>query len=264
MRIFSRFQRLPKPKVYTAKKIMPKRLDERSIHSAQASILGFNQRRLEGCRVLVVGAGGLGGEVVEGLVRKGVGQILICDADQVELSNLNRQKFTKNDLDKNKAHRLARNMIKVATGNTVIKAYPYTIQEMLSMDIFPFCQVVMVLVDNEETRTFCSEEFSNLPIIFIAVGTNAERGYIAIQEPGRACYRCIIPEPKSLTEYRCQIPSCIDVNKVVSGLAIYALDSLVMGRERDYNYKEINLGGVLPDRNENFEKNPECPLCGGK
>lgn len=47
--------------------------------------------RLARAHVLVVGCGGVGGYVVEMLVRSGVGALTIVDADSVGVSNLNRQ-----------------------------------------------------------------------------------------------------------------------------------------------------------------------------
>jgi len=57
----------------------------------KASISVADQERLARSRVLVVGAGGLGSHVLEGLTRLGVGRISICDPDVIEASNLNRQ-----------------------------------------------------------------------------------------------------------------------------------------------------------------------------
>lgn len=47
--------------------------------------------RLYNARVAVFGIGGVGGHVVEALVRSGVGAIDIIDNDEVSLTNLNRQ-----------------------------------------------------------------------------------------------------------------------------------------------------------------------------
>lgn len=47
--------------------------------------------RLARARVAVFGIGGVGGYVVEGLARSGVGALELVDSDQVSLSNLNRQ-----------------------------------------------------------------------------------------------------------------------------------------------------------------------------
>lgn len=55
-------------------------------------ILGSEaMERLAQSRVAVFGIGGVGGYVVEALVRSGIGAIDLIDHDQVSLSNLNRQ-----------------------------------------------------------------------------------------------------------------------------------------------------------------------------
>jgi adenylyltransferase/sulfurtransferase len=54
---------------------------------------GFAQGRLSAAKGILVGAGGIGSEIAEGLVRKGIGAVRILDHDDVEVSNLNRQFF---------------------------------------------------------------------------------------------------------------------------------------------------------------------------
>ena len=46
---------------------------------------------LQGCRVAVFGAGGVGGYAIEALARSGIGALDIIDADTVNATNLNRQ-----------------------------------------------------------------------------------------------------------------------------------------------------------------------------
>lgn len=50
-----------------------------------------NLTKLANSHIMVFGVGGVGGYVVESLVRSGVGQITIIDNDVVSLTNLNRQ-----------------------------------------------------------------------------------------------------------------------------------------------------------------------------
>lgn len=47
--------------------------------------------RLAQARIMVVGLGGVGSFVAEGLARSGVGNLTLVDADQVAISNINRQ-----------------------------------------------------------------------------------------------------------------------------------------------------------------------------
>lgn len=48
-------------------------------------------KRLSGCHVAVFGIGGVGGYVVEALVRCSIGEFTLVDKDVVSMSNLNRQ-----------------------------------------------------------------------------------------------------------------------------------------------------------------------------
>ena len=48
-------------------------------------------KKIAASRVAVFGIGGVGGYVVEGLVRSGVSRLVLVDSDRVSLSNLNRQ-----------------------------------------------------------------------------------------------------------------------------------------------------------------------------
>lgn len=48
-------------------------------------------QKLENTKVAVFGVGGVGGYVVEALVRSGVGSFVLIDNDEVSVSNLNRQ-----------------------------------------------------------------------------------------------------------------------------------------------------------------------------
>ena len=67
-------------------------MEGESIYSRTQMMLGDEAvKRLMKARVLVVGAGGVGGYAIEALVRAGVGRIGICDGDVVAPSNLNRQ-----------------------------------------------------------------------------------------------------------------------------------------------------------------------------
>ena len=56
-----------------------------------------NFNKIKDKTVLVVGLGGVGGYVVEALVRSGISNIIIIDYDKVDISNLNRQIITNQD-----------------------------------------------------------------------------------------------------------------------------------------------------------------------
>lgn len=71
------------------------------------------QYKLTQSKVLLLGAGGTGSHCAESLARMGVGHITIVDFDEIELSNLNRQNYTKKDVDHSKVNTLKNYIIDI-------------------------------------------------------------------------------------------------------------------------------------------------------
>lgn len=67
-------------------------MSEQNAFSRISALLGEEaMQRLQSARVAVFGVGGVGGYVVEALVRSGVGTVDVFDKDDVSVTNLNRQ-----------------------------------------------------------------------------------------------------------------------------------------------------------------------------
>lgn len=70
------------------------------------------QQRIKGVRILLGGAG-IGSIIAECALRFGFESITIVDGDRVELSNLNRQNYTKADIKKYKAECLSKRLLRI-------------------------------------------------------------------------------------------------------------------------------------------------------
>ncbi|MCB0069860.1 MAG: ThiF family adenylyltransferase [Caldilineaceae bacterium] len=235
--------------------------------SARANLVpGYEQAALQACRLLLVGAGGIGGEIALTLVRKGIGELHIVDPDVVELSNLNRQRFFRDDLDQPKATALAFNLLREATDTTVLTGTPETVEEILGSGSPPAFDVAVCGVDNDATRAFCARycRTHGVPCIFVAVSRDAGQGYVFVQEatPEAACWLCLHPDAGDKAPNPCPAGATPDILKVVAGLATYAIDTLIMERQRRWNYKEVFLAGEIPDGHRQISRNSACPLCG--
>ena len=69
----------------------------------------WEQNILKNAKVLVIGCGALGNEIVKNLAMVGIGNIFVVDMDSIEISNLTRSiLFRKEDLGKSKARTICR------------------------------------------------------------------------------------------------------------------------------------------------------------
>ncbi|KAG8986341.1 E1 ubiquitin-activating protein uba2 [Tulasnella sp. JGI-2019a] len=98
--------------------------------------------KLNQTRVLVVGAGGIGCELLKNIVLTGFGDITLLDLDTIDLSNLNRQfLFRKRDVKQSKAMvaaataRLFNPHCKITPIHANIKEEQYDVQWFKSFDI---------------------------------------------------------------------------------------------------------------------------------
>ena len=48
-------------------------------------------KKLEGSKIIIYGIGGVGSYIVEGLVRAGIGNLVLVDPDNISVTNINRQ-----------------------------------------------------------------------------------------------------------------------------------------------------------------------------
>lgn len=231
----------------------------------QELIAGFDQARLRAAHGILIGAGGIGSEVGEGLCRKGIGRLLIFDHDVVEHTNLNRQHFFRDDVGQNKACCLVRNLAPHCHSLATLEGYPYSFEDALALNICMSASFVVCGVDNSQARVAASQHYRHLavPVIFIAVDFLAECGHVFVQEskPTTACFGCAFPKSLAGRKAPCFVPSAKDILKVTAGLGLYAVDSLLMARHRNWNYRRIHLAGYAPDVSIMVERDKTCPLC---
>ncbi len=118
----------------------------------RGSISSQEQLRLAQSRVTIVGAGGLGGYVIELLARIGIGFLAVIDSDGFDESNLNRQLLS--DLDaigRNKADR-AKQRVKAVNPAVSVAAHAVRMTEENALTLLEGCHAAVDGLDNLESR----------------------------------------------------------------------------------------------------------------
>ena len=236
--------------------------------SRQELLCGFEQAELSYATIALLGAGGIGGEIGEGLARKGVGRLYLYDGDIVEITNLNRQRFFPEDIGNNKAISEAKNLVRECVFSTVLRGYPHMFEEAVRLNLVEPFTTAVVGLDSNGGRKFSAAHFleRNIPAIFTAVSTDALHGYVFVQEPGKACWGCAFPEAVKSDREPCPgSPAVKDILKVMAGIVLFAIDTLLMkARHREWNMTEVFLDGSVPHGSRMVEKRPDCLICGNR
>lgn len=118
-------------------------------------------------RVAVVGAGGLGGQVILLLARLGVGHLVIVDHDIFDETNLNRQALCSGDtLGKAKAHEAVKVVGRINSG-VDMTTHQVRLEESNADDLLADSDVVVDALDNIKTRFILEKAAKRLGIALV-------------------------------------------------------------------------------------------------
>ena len=241
------------------KPIPPETLGEHPVHDRQNIIDNWDQTALQNSKILCIGAGGLGGKYLQCCARMGIGHLVLCDSDIVELSNLNRQLFYEHQKYQNKAFALLENLEKECTSETIIEAYAKDFQEVVENHTISDIDLIACLVDNNQTRhdvcRFAHER--GIPVIFAGVSRTALNGYVFIQRD--ACFNCIHPGNDD-EKQDCREPSVIYIHTAVIGICVYATAGLLMNWDIPWDHYRLFLDGESIVSQDS--KRVDCEVCG--
>ncbi|MCD6520837.1 MAG: HesA/MoeB/ThiF family protein [Anaerolineae bacterium] len=135
--------------------------------------IGFEgQVKLLESTVAVVGAGGLGGWVIEGLARMGVGHLILIDGDRFQENNLNRQLgCTEKTLGRLKVECLAERVRQV-NGAVQVTSHPAWLTKENATALLQGAQVAVDALDTLPARLLLEEATKQLgiPLVHGSIG----------------------------------------------------------------------------------------------
>ncbi|KAI1819019.1 hypothetical protein F4861DRAFT_196427 [Xylaria intraflava] len=148
----------------------------------------------------MVGAGGIGCELLKNLVLTGFGEIHIVDLDTIDLSNLNRQFLFRHEHIKKSKAEIAKEAAQRFNPNAKIIAYHANIKDaQFSLEWFKGFRLVFNALDNLEARRHVNRMCLAADVPLIESGTTGFNGQVQVIKKGvTACYDCTAKEvPKS-------------------------------------------------------------------
>lgn len=155
----------------------------------------WQQERIAKARVLVVGAGALGNEIVKNLALLGFRDVLVVDLDTIEASNLSRGVlFRAEDVGRAKAL-VAAEAMRALYPNARPLGLRANVVQQLGLGAFAWADVILGGLDNREARLFLNRAAWKMGKPWIDGAIEGLNGVARVFEAGKPpCYECTLGE----------------------------------------------------------------------
>ena len=243
-----------------------KDLERYSRHILLPEIEFKGQKKLLQSHCLIVGAGGLGSPVAIYLAASGVGKLTICDFDDVDLSNLQRQIIhDEKSIGQNKAESAKAAINKI---NSDIKVIPIK-SKLKSDEVMSIAKDVDLIVDcsdNFETRYALNKIAFKLKLPLISGAAIKFDGQVSIfdfRTYNSPCYNCLFPSNDKEQNLKCSDHGVFsplvglvgsiqagEVIKVLLDIGTTIHGKLLLINNRDIEFKILKI-----------QKDKHCEIC---
>jgi molybdopterin/thiamine biosynthesis adenylyltransferase len=170
-------------------------IDDSDRYSRLRLIGWWDQDKIRAAKVLVVGAGAIGNEVLKNLALLGVGRIWVIDLDEIEDSNLTRSVlFRHEDCGKSKAIAAAEEVRDINPDVKITPIHGNVITD-IGLGLFREVDVVIGALDNREARLWVNRSCWKVSTPWIDGGIQEISGVAKVfVPPNGACYECAMTE----------------------------------------------------------------------
>jgi adenylyltransferase/sulfurtransferase len=244
--------------------LTPEQVNRYSRHIIMPQVGPAGQRKLMEAKVLIVGAGGLGGPAALYLALAGIGTIGIVDFDTVDLSNLQRQVLHQNDDVGRPKVVSAAETLKAYNPDVNVVTYNTPITSDNAMEIIPQYDLVINGADNFTTRYLVNDAsyFAGKPLVDGSILLFDGQATVFI--PGSGCYRCLFPAPPPPG----MVPNCAEAGVLgaLTGVmgsiqAIEAIKHILEIGEPLVSRLLLFDALSMEFRVVKLRRDPNCPLC---
>ncbi len=165
--------------------------------------------KVNAAKILVVGAGALGNEVLKNLALMNVGSVIIVDFDKIEYSNLSRSVlYREADCGAYKAE-IAAKRIQEINPSVQVQIIKGDIMLDVGLGVFRRVDVVIGCLDNRLARLYINRHCHKVDKTWIDGAIEALSGQLCVYKPGISCYECQLSQNEwSSIDYRL---GCADV-----------------------------------------------------
>ena len=224
------------------------------------------QQKFASAHVLVIGMGGLGTPAAQFLAAAGIGKITICDADHVDLTNLQRQVlYATADIGARKVDAAAQRLAAINPDVRVVRVPERVGPEALA-PLVAAADVVLDGCDNFATRHAVNRACvaAGKPLVSgAAIRFDGQIAVFDTRDAASPCYHCLFGEGEELEETRC---ATMGVFAPLTGMvgATQAAEALklIAGVGESLAGRLLLLDALaMRWREMRVPRDPACPVC---
>lgn len=230
--------------------------------------IGFEgQQKINNSSCLIIGLGGLGSSTALYLASAGVGKLMLCDFDNVDESNLQRQIIhTQKRIGQNKAES-AKIALQELNPSTDIKLFPNKLNLNELTQLARQCDIILDCSDNFDTRYLLNSVSlaSKKPLVSgAAIRTEGQLSVFNLT-PQSPCYQCLYDDPDIQEDINCSTNGVLAplVGIIGSMQANEALKIITQTGEPLDGILYILDSQTMQSRLINFTQDTACPLHEG-
>ena len=231
-------------------------------HLVLSEVGGPGQQALKRARVLIVGAGGVGGPAALYLAAAGVGTLGLLDHDAVALSNLQRQiLFDTDDVGRPKVEAAA-TRLEGLNPHVAVQTFAERLTAENALARIEDFDLVLDGTDDFETRFLVNGACmtAGRPLVSGALGRWS--GQVAVFA-GRPCYRCLVPEVPPEVETCSAVGVVGALAGVIGSMMALETIKLVAGAGEPLAGRLLIYDGLSGEsRTVRIGADPECEVCG--
>jgi adenylyltransferase/sulfurtransferase len=226
------------------------------------------QEKLLAARALVIGAGGLGSPVALYLASAGVGNLVLCDNEDVDLTNLQRQIVHRTATIGTKKVESARATLAGINPEVRVAALAERVDERRLERLAADADVVVDGSDNVATRHAANRVCVRLrkPLVSgAAVRFDGQVAVFDLRARGAPCYSCLFPEQGESEDVRCAVMGVFaPLTGIVGSIQAAEALKLLAGTGETLAGRLLLLDALtMQVRTIKLARDPSCPVCGG-
>ena len=241
-------------------------IERYSRHIILKEVGAKGQKKLLNGSVLIIGAGGLGAPAALYLAAAGVGHIGIVDADEVDLSNLQRQVIHATaDIGKAKV-KSAKESMEAINPDVKVSTYRMFVDSTNVRELIREYDLIIDGTDNFPAKFLINDACVLEKKPFSHAGIIRFQGQLMTYVPGEGpCYRCVFknPPPKDA------VPTCKQAG-VIGAMAgtigtLQAMEAIkyLIGKGDLLTGKLLTYDALKMEfRKINLKKDCNCAVCG--